>query len=585
LHFATLYRKLIVPTSLNLTFVRALLGITDDQLRAALDPRRVLRWIYVGRLSLATAIFIAALFNWFWQDVQSNTLIASLAFALSVMFTAWGAWYSMFRSKPLTDTFLYGQLIFDVMLVTSVVHVTGQKDLSLFAPLYVVVFTSAALLLPIGSSLLLALFGSVLYATDVLLFTDVSTSTNPSTLALQLSIFIVAALGISLISSRLQFVGLSSSAALTQARLEAADILGHIRSGIITIDPAGALLYANGEASRLLQIDFASRSGQPILHEIGMVAPGMRGALQRAIDERTHTLREEASVALQDRSFPIGVTTTSNDGDGERVNRSITAIFQDISDQKRVEQLRHRAERLEAVAELSASLAHEIRNPLASIRSAVEQIGHSPRTTPDEQVLARLIVRESDRLSRLLGEFLDFARTRVTRVTRVDLCSIAQGATKLAAAHPSRAEGVRVECVTPPLPVPIDGDEDLLHRAVFNLALNAVQAAPQNGHVRVEVLSTPDEPLPSGVRFEHGAVALRVTDDGSGIAAEMRDRIFQPFATTKPGGSGLGLPLVHRAIEAHRGLVFVDSDDRGARFTVLLPALQTRPYTIDGAAS
>ncbi len=199
-----------------------------------------------------------------------------------------------------------------------------------------------------------------------------------------------------------------------------------------------------------------------------------------------------------------------------RGRRSITAIFQDISDQQRVDQLRRRAARLEAVAEVSASLAHEIRNPLASIRSAVEQLGQSPRATPDEKTLTRLIVRESDRLSRLLGEFLDFARARVTKLATVDLCEVARGAANLAAAHPAVADGVRVECLVPPSPVRIEGDEDLLHRAVFNLALNAVQAAPAGGRVTVEVRTTLDEPLPDGVQFEHGAVLLRVSDNGPG---------------------------------------------------------------------
>jgi signal transduction histidine kinase len=312
-----------------------------------------------------------------------------------------------------------------------------------------------------------------------------------------------------------------------------------------------------------------------VLAEIAAVSPGLSEAIERAVRQGLTTQREEAQVTLPGRQFPVGVTTTSNERDGDPMSRSITAIFQDISDQKRVDLLRRRAERLEAVAELSASLAHEIRNPLASIRSAVEQIGQSPRTTPDEQTLTRLIVRESDRLSRLLAEFLDFARTRVTRLGTVDLSALARGAANLAAAHPSRAAGVTVECDVPPAPVIIEGDEDLLHRAVFNLALNAVQAATAGGRVRIEVEDAPREPLPVGVRFEHGVVALRVLDDGPGIDAEIRDRIFQPFATTKPGGSGLGLPVAHRAIEAHRGLVLVDSDAQGTRFTVLLPKVQT----------
>jgi two-component system sensor histidine kinase PilS (NtrC family) len=186
-----------------------------------------------------------------------------------------------------------------------------------------------------------------------------------------------------------------------------------------------------------------------------------------------------------------------------------------------------------------------------------------------------LIVRESDRLSRLLSEFLDFARVRVARVEPVDFSAVARGAASLAAAHPDRPADVEIVCVGLTEGMVVDGDEDLLHRAVFNLALNAVQASPHGGRVRVELAPLTMDQVPAGVSFDLGGVALRVSDDGPGIPLEIRDRLFDPFFTTKPGGTGLGLSIVHRAIEAHSGFVFVDSDDRGTRVTVLLPSHQS----------
>jgi two-component system sensor histidine kinase PilS (NtrC family) len=272
------------------------------------------------------------------------------------------------------------------------------------------------------------------------------------------------------------------------------------------------------------------------------------------------------------REFPIGVTTTAADGAAGIAGWSATAIFQDISSQKQLDSLNMRAQRLEAVAELSASLAHEIKNPLASIRSAVEQLARMPNATDDGRTLAGLIVRESDRLDRLLIEFLDFARVRVTRTAPVDVGAIARAAAGLAATHPDRRAGVEVTCSTPERPLVIAGDEDLLHRALFNLMLNAVQAVPASGRVAVEVAPLAVEQLPPGLAaFERGAVALRVTDDGPGIPPEIRDSLFDPFITTKVGGSGLGLPIVHRAVEAHEGVVLVDSSPAGTRFTILLP--------------
>jgi two-component system sensor histidine kinase PilS (NtrC family) len=264
-------------------------------------------------------------------------------------------------------------------------------------------------------------------------------------------------------------------------------------------------------------------------------------------------------------------TTTTAQGDPPG-SRTITAIFQDITDQKRLDHLNLRAQRLEAVAELAASLAHEIKNPLASIRSAVEQISARPAANDDERTLGRLIVRESDRLSRLLSEFLDFARVRVTRRELVDLGSVVRAAVRLAEAHPERAEHATIAVDIRGEPLSIHGDEDLLHRAVFNLALNALQATRPGSVVRVSAGPAPRERIPRGVvSLEAGAIAVDVIDEGPGIDPDVRERLFEPFTTNKAGGTGLGLAIAHRAIEAHRGVVLVDTSERGTRFGVFLP--------------
>ena len=118
----------------------------------------------------------------------------------------------------------------------------------------------------------------------------------------------------------------------------------------------------------------------------------------------------------------------------------------------------------------------------------------------------------------------------------------------------------------------MEADADLLHRAVFNLLLNAVQASPPNGEIRVEVSAATPQQIGSAKAFHLGALALSVSDDGPGIPLAIRDRLFDPFFTTKPGGSGLGLAVVHRAIDAHLGLVLLDSGAGGTRFTIVLPA-------------
>jgi two-component system sensor histidine kinase PilS (NtrC family) len=450
------------------------------------------------------------------------------------------------------------------------VHLTGGAD-SPFSALYILAMAAAAILLPVGSALLLAALGSVLYVGDAVL---VSAGAITVALTLQLVVFTLVALGTAYIATRLQAAGEGRARLqeeLARMQLRAADILDNIRAGIVTVDHTGRLLYANPGASTLLDRPLAEFLGTPVLDTLRASAPGVADALEAHRAEGHVTNRREGVLVRGGRPVPLGITTTSVSGDLRQEGNAITAIFQDISDQKRIEALNLRAQRLEAVAELSASLAHEIKNPLASIQSAVEQMSRRPAASEDERTLGGLIVRESDRLSRLLSEFLDFARVQVARRSPVDLRAVVQGAVALAGTHPDRGPDVRLTFDLPDAPVPMEGDEDLLHRAVFNLILNAMQASPAAGEVLVGLRRIPAGQTPAGLPSRGPALAIEVRDSGGGIPKEIEDRLFEPFITTKVGGSGLGLAIVHRAIEAHRGVILVDSDSAGTRFTVLLP--------------
>lgn len=544
-----------------------------------LDPHRLIRWMYVGRLSIASSIFVAAFFTWF-QTEPAKTFIATACLVGAILFTAASFLWTEVNRKPLTKGFLYGQLVVDLLVVTSVVHVTSAANAgSQFAALYILVNAAAALMLPIGGALLIAALGIVMYVFDAI---SVSGFSNATTL--QLFVFSIVALSTVYISARLQQAGQGREqlvAELTRVRLREKDILANIKSGILTVDDTGTLLFANPSASELLGIDLEPLIGSPIVPVLRSVSAVLADSLDPAVRDQLSFLRAEGDITRADRRFPFGVTTTSAGGDGANVGPSTTAIFQDISDQKRLEQLNLRAQRLEAVAELSASLAHEIKNPLASIRSAVEQLSARPVATHDERTLGNLIVRESDRLSRLLSEFLDFARVRVTRREPVDVAAVVRGAAALVGTNPACTEDVTLEVDVAFGPLAVLGDDDLLHRAVFNLALNAVQASRPNDRVRLVAAIATQEQLPRGVPFPHGAVAVQVIDEGAGIPVQVQDRLFEPFTTTKTGGTGLGLAIAHRAIEAHRGVILVDTNDRGTRFTVLLP----RAEPLDGATT
>lgn len=424
-----------------------------------LVPRRILGWVYLARFTISSSIFLAAVLVW-QRASRAYTLEASLVFVVMMLLTIASALYTEVYRRRISDAFLFCQMIFDVLLVTAIVHITWGPTASQFVPLYILVIAASALLLPAGGVLIVAALGIVLYVADAIMAEHIVLNLG---VIFQLIVFGVVALGSGYIAARLREAGVGREAMaeeLARFRLKQGDV------------------------------------------------------------ERLHL----------------------------------------------------RAERLEAVAELSAAMAHEIKNPLASIRSAVEQLETSPRTTNDERMLLTLVQRESDRLSRLLTGFLDFAHLDAAQRRSVDITTVARQAGELVQAHPDTPEGVRIEYDLPRTALSIFGDEDMLHRALFNLTLNAVQASPPDGIVRIEATTLLPHQLDSHApMFVRGAVAIRVIDHGGGIPDDVRAKLFHPFFTTRQGGTGLGLAIVHRTIEAHHGVVVVDSDTHGTRFTVLLP--------------
>jgi two-component system sensor histidine kinase PilS (NtrC family) len=533
-------------------------------------PRRSVLWaIYVGRLTVAAGILVGALSMW-RTTRPDETLIATLAFLAAVFFSGGSHWWTHQRAREPGLSFLLAQSMFDVAMTTAIVHITGGGA-SAFTPVYILVITAAALLLPpVGVAAIwcvvsMAFLGDVRYGHPDTL----STGTLVITVLFGLVALVTGWLGARLRSAGSQIDAVES--ALRQLRLDTGDILATLSTGLMTVDGSGRLAYINRAGEGLLGLDGRTWLNRPVIGEVSRIAGGLSEAIVRSIETSSPVSREKSKARVNGGRIVLGISTAVLEGadDGPP---SVTAIFQDITDAERLENLNRRNERLEAVAELSASLAHEIKNPLASIRSSIEQLV-GPRLQPeDRNVLQQLILSESDRLSRLLSEFIEFARIRSGSFEPVDVAECVHTAVALAREHPDAAPVACLDVRGADAPLAILGDADLLHQAVFNLVLNALQFAGEKGTVRVEV---------SGVRANgsdpivqpHSAVRVVVSDSGPGVAAEHAARVFDPFFTTRDQGSGLGLSVVHRAVDAHQGSVIVDESALGgARFVLYLPA-------------
>jgi two-component system sensor histidine kinase PilS (NtrC family) len=224
-----------------------------------------------------------------------------------------------------------------------------------------------------------------------------------------------------------------------------------------------------------------------------------------------------------------------------------------------------RSERLAGLGQVAAGLAHELRNPLASMSGSLELL-RAEAARPEDRRLMDIVLREAGRLDQLVGRFLEYSRPAAPRREAVDLARLARETLEVFANDPAAA---RVRLVQELVPTPAWCDADQLRQVLWNLLVNAAQAAlaapraERGGQVEVRVRCAP---LPDG------GAALEVADDGPGIAAEDLARIFTPFFTTKARGTGLGLATVQRVVDAHGGTVTAASvPGRGARFAVRLP--------------
>jgi two-component system, NtrC family, sensor histidine kinase PilS len=531
------------------------------------DQRTLLSWLFIGRLTLAVGSLMGA--GLVWTERPQESFLVSVIVVIALTFTAYGFYIVHWRRRRAGKTFLLVQAMVDLTVVTMVVHFAGQPT-SAFPALYVLVVAAYALLMPPATGALTAILASALFLGDTL-WTRAD-SPDPAFWA-QMIVFNLVFAIVAVLGHRLREAGMEQETLATElqrVRLEADDILRNIRSGVLTVDGLGRLAFINPTAERLLDLEGEALIGLPVLDQLKVRSAELWAATVAGIRSGRKISRGEGIVSHhQGRSFPIGLSTTTFRQEAQEAP-SVTAIFTDISDLKEVQELQARAERLESVAALSASLAHEIRNPLASIRSSVEQLARAAHADEDERFLAALIVRESDRLSRLLSEFLDFARVRATQFVPVDVHAIVTAVVRLIRTHPECRPDA--EMVIEGGRTIMEGDEDLLHRVINNLVLNAVQAARGPIRIAVSVASVSAGEIPHGTNLEH-AVRLQVRDDGPGIPEEIRDRLFDPFVSGRTGGSGLGLAIVQRAVEAHRGLVLVDSDpETGTTFTIFLPA-------------
>jgi nitrogen-specific signal transduction histidine kinase/DNA-binding response OmpR family regulator len=347
-------------------------------------------------------------------------------------------------------------------------------------------------------------------------------------------------------------------------------VLDNIQSGVITTDLKGRVRFHNEQAASLCpQI-----LGRQKVHFDDLFASEAFGddfykkVLRSAKD--THVLSVDCRRGRKS-SFPARLSTTKMHDDN--LNGTVlVAIFEDLTEQKRMEEEIRRNDRLRVLGQLSAGVAHEIRNPLTGIATTVQVLGSKMKEDAGAVKYIRVIMEEIDRLNTIVRNLLDFAHPTKPQIEELALVELSQRVTRLLADE-ARKKGIDLEVEDNLTHKVCSADASQLTQVLLNMVLNSIQACRRGDHVKI-VLKNEDDSRTKNHRFAR----IDVMDDGVGVPPEVRGSLFEPFVTTKTNGTGLGLAISQQIVEEHRGKISCEFLDKGTCFTIRLPiSRESRP--------
>jgi two-component system sensor histidine kinase PilS (NtrC family) len=474
--------------------------------------------------------------------------------------------------------FAYVQIGIDLLLITILVHATGGAQ-SAFTILFMIQIIAVALLPERYGALYVAAASAVLVLLVALLgyFQFLPIVPGQSIVPWELSPFETMfrlVLNVAAIATMgalgLNLSGQTQRAGERLARHEqyAGDLasLHHntircLSSGLVTVNPDGAITSINEAACEILGLQQRAAIGSQLAERI----PGLSRLFHEAGRIGTVRRHETEGVRPDGSLRHLGISATPlSDHTGAIIGRVLH--FQDLTELRRMQVQVERSERLASIGRLAAGIAHEIRNPLASISGSVEMLRHVPEADGESRQLVDIAVREVDRLNRLITELLDYARPRSEERQAIDLGELASEIAKVFE-HERREAAVHVEVTAEP-GAGVEAAAGQLRQVLWNLLRNAAEAMPTGGTVQIRVGQQKIDGAAS-------ATVLAVKDSGVGIKREDLAHIFEPFYSTKRGGTGLGLATVARIVEDHRGHIEIDSHPGdGTEFVVRFPHVQ-----------
>ena len=336
-------------------------------------------------------------------------------------------------------------------------------------------------------------------------------------------------------------------------------LLESIPPGIVAIDEDGIIRTLNATAERILGLSSSDVLNKTVEAAGGTLAAFLRDALETTsnlpvrqwIDKNTRRTLSVETRRLLDNDTPLGAV----------------AVVQDLTVEEKLRQKQDLVDRAAFWADLAASMSHEIRNPLVAIKTFAQLLPERFDDADFRKEFNEIVVREVDRLDKIITQISDFAHPPDLTLKPIDVRSPVKRGIEIARSRFGVNGGVAVETSLPNDLPKVLGDETALAEAFAHLLVNAAEALSGKNKPRITLAA---KPLRRGKKS--GGVVVTVQDNGRGIDAELRDKVFSPFCTTKPRGMGLGLPIVKRTVFDHNGRVDIDSTSRGTLVSIVLPA-------------